>query len=77
MGRAWGDPSAVGLAPPHLAPWPGSHHLYGAIGPCWRLQRPEAHLPVDRQLCPLPGAAEARHTYLDKNGDGVACESLR
>jgi hypothetical protein len=64
VGRAWGDPSAVGLAPPHLAPWPGSHHLYGAIGPCRLLHGPEAHLP-------------ARHTYLDKNGDGVACEPLR
>ena len=29
-------------------------------GPCWRLQRPEADLPADRQLCPRPGAAEAR-----------------
>lgn len=51
VGCAWGDPAAVGLAS-----WrPGCC----SIGPCWRLQRPEAHLPADRQLCPRPGAAEA------------------
>ena len=38
-------PPAAGSAPPEVTP-------------CWRLQRPEAHLPADRQLCPRPGAAE-------------------
>ena len=30
------------------------------LGPCWRLQRTEAHLAADRQLCKGPVAAEAR-----------------
>jgi endonuclease YncB( thermonuclease family) len=37
-------------------PWPSCRPA--RRGPCWWLQRPEAHLPGDRQLCPRPGAAE-------------------
>ena len=57
-------PPAAGSAPP-------------SRGRCWGLPRPEADLPADQEVDPRSGAAEARHTYLDKNGDGVACESLR
>jgi hypothetical protein len=38
--------------------WPGCHPLCGAIGPCSRLQRPEAHLSADQEFYPRPGAAE-------------------
>ena len=60
VGCAWEDRASVGLATRHPAPWPGCHPLYGAIGPCWRLMGPEAHLPADRKPCPRSGAAEAR-----------------
>jgi hypothetical protein len=67
VGRASGDPGAVGLAqghPPacrfHCRPVPACRWIRPARrGPCWRLQRPEAHMPADRQLYPRPRAAEA------------------
>jgi len=76
----------VGLAPRHppscridFRPVPACCWIRPAgRGPCWRLERPEADLPADRQF--YPRAQELLKlglTYLDKNGDGVACESLR
>jgi len=65
----WEAPTAaVGLAQGHplacrflCRPVPACGWISPARrGPCWRLQRPEAHLSADRQLCPRPGAAEAR-----------------
>ena len=47
-------------------------------GPCWRLKRPDPH--TCRQIGSFARAQELLsqgHTNLDKNGDGVACESLR
>jgi hypothetical protein len=68
VGCAWGDPAAVGLAQGHPPAYRFHYRSVPACcwirparrGPCWRLQRPEAHMPADRQLRPRPGAAEAR-----------------
>ena len=70
VGRAWGDRAAVGLAPRHPAPWPGCRTLYGAIGPCWRLQGPEAHCRQIGGFARAQGLLMHGHTYLDRDGDG-------
>ena len=61
----------------------GAVYAWGLIrpvrrGPCWRLQRPEADLPADRQLCPRPGATRAGTWLLgqERRWDGLRIAAL-
>ena len=77
MGFAWGDRAAVGLAPRHPAPWPGSAPSTASSAPAGYYMGRKL---TCRQIGSFARAQELLrqgHTYLDKNGDGVACESLR
>ena len=85
MGRAWGDPAAVGLAQGHPTPAASTAAPFPpAAGSATPASAPDGgysgwKLPC-RQISSFARAQELLrhgHGYLDRNGDGVACESLR